>query len=70
MLWLMNLNFAGGDGAAPPVVEGVPTEAGREGGTYAGYQRGKRQKQRIKEDDEEFINMAQYALKEMLKHIH
>ena len=69
MLWLMNLNFAGGDGAAPPVVEGVPTEAGREGGTYAGY-RGKRQKKRIMEDDAEFIKMAQDALTEILKHIH
>ncbi len=68
MLWLMNLGFAGG--GAAPAVEGVPTEAGREGGTYAGYQRGKRLKKRIMDDDAEFIKMAQGALKEMLKHLH
>ncbi len=70
MLFLMNLGFAGGDGVVPPVVEGVPTEAGREGGTYAGYQKGKRRKQRIMDDDAEFILMAQSAIREILKHIH
>ncbi len=55
------------EGAA---VIGVPTEAGREGGTYAGYQKGKRRKQRIMDDDAEFILMAQDAIREILKHIH
>ncbi len=51
--------------AAPDII----LESGREGGAYGGYQSAMRRKKRIKEDDEEFMQMAKVALAEIIKHL-
>jgi len=50
-----------------PAVDGAP---GKEGGIYAGYQRGKRLQEAIAKDDAEFLKMAQESLPEILKLLH
>ena len=58
---------AGTPADGTPGVDGAP---GREGGILAGYQRGKRLEARIQQDDQEFLEMAQQALPEILKKLH
>ena len=54
--------------SATPAVEAE--REGREGGAYGGYQKAMRRKKMIRQDDEEFMQMATQALTEMLRKLH